>query len=454
MTTIEPDHLLGRPADRPSPVLWRILRLAVPLMVGTLVAAGLQVLKTAILTHHGDTAALFTLAQVQPAFIFMLACLESLAIANQVFSSKSVTNWPKGDVLRATRAFTVIGLVLTAVLAGGFFAAGPLLAGWWPGGTVLLPQMALFVASMAPFLLFELRNGALRGQGRTGQALAAFGVLIVADAVVTWVAVTQYDLGFNAVLVGNAAGPLVALPVVVWMLRREIGTAVRGPVAAFRKHMIGMVIGVAGPVFASMFAGSASAAVIFPAMAALGADVSSAFLIVVRIRIFFIIPAVAMGSAIAILINQLPERGFAAEKRAVLLSGVAMVLVLYALATVGAYAGRFWLVAQIVPVDNAGLSVATIALIDRLIATFYLIAVFTMLQVILEHLGLGVRVLLVTVVSEVATIVLCLQALPQGLPGLVWVMNGVAVATFAVLAVVFVMAGRGLGRAVGDRDAV
>jgi hypothetical protein len=131
-----------------------------------------------------------------------------------------------------------------------------------------------------------------------------------------------------------------------------------------------------------------------------------------------------------------------------------MVLVLYALATVGAYAGRFWLVAQIVPVDNAGLSVATLGLIDQLIATFYLIAVFTMLQVILEHLGLGVRVLLVTVVSEVATIVLCLQALPQGLPGLVWVMNGVAVATFAVLVVVFVMAGRGLGRAVGDRDAV
>lgn len=454
MTTIEPDHLLAGQADHRTPVALRILWLALPLMAGTLIAAGLQVLKTAILTHHGDTAALFTLAQVQPAFILMLACLESLAIANQVFSSKSVTNWPRGDVLRATRAFTIIGLGLTLLLVAGFFAAGFLLSDWWPVGQQLLPAMGLFILSMSPFLLFELRNGALRGQGRTGQALIAFGVLIAVDAVITWVGVVHFDLGFNAVLLGNAAGPLVALPVVIWMLRREIGKAVPGPVEAFRKHMIGMTIGVAGPVFVSMFAGSASAAVIFPAMAALGPDVSSAFLILVRIRIFFIIPAVAMGSAIAILINQLPERGYGAEKRKTLLTGVTLVLVVYAMATAAIYAARFLLVDQVVPPQSLALSAATLGLIEQLIATFYLIALFTMAQVILEHLGFGVRVLLVTVVSEIATIALCLYMLPQGLPGLVLVMNGVAIATFAMMAVVFVQAGRDMARKAEVRDVV
>ena len=124
------------------------------------------------------------------------------------------------------------------------------------------------------------------------------------------------------------------------------------------------------------------------------------------------------------------------------------------MATAAIYAARFLLVDQVVPPQSLALSAATLGLIEQLIATFYLIALFTMAQVILEHLGFGVRVLLVTVVSEIATIALCLYMLPQGLPGLVLVMNGVAIATFAMMAVVFVQAGRDMARKAEVRDVV
>jgi Na+-driven multidrug efflux pump len=446
MTTTDPDTVGAPAASRPPgrlPLPLRILTMALPLMVGALAGAGLHVAKTAILTHHGDTDTLFTLSLVQPAFIFMLACLESLAITNQVFSSKSVNGWTRGDVLRATAVFSRIGVVLALLLAAGFWAAAPLTAGLWDDGPAVLPQMALFVLSMLPFLLFEMRNGALRGQGRTGLALVSYVVLIVVDLAVTWVAVTRHDLGFTAVLLGNAAGPIAALPLVILFLRREIGGAERGPTEAFRKRLIGLGIGVAGPVFASMFAGSASAAVIFPAMAALGETVSSAFLIVVRLRIIFIIPAVALGSAIAILVNQMPESGHDGERRRTLVVGAAMVLGLYGLGLAGLYAWSDPIVAQIVPENTPVLAAEVRGLVSALLPTFYLIATFTMFQVILEHLGLGLRVLAVTLISEVATIIWCLRALDSGLPGLVFAMNGLAAATFALMLAMFaVLLGR------------
>ncbi|WGW04524.1 hypothetical protein [Tropicibacter oceani] len=433
-------------------IIGRIGKLAMPLMVGSLAAAGLQVVKAGILTYNGEEAALYSLSLVQPAFIFMLAFLEALAITNQVFSSKSVTNWAKGDVLRATRVFSVIGLVLTALLVAGFYGASFAVAGRWPDAAPVLPQMGLFVLSMAPYLLFELRNGALRGQGKTAKALIPFAVLIVADVVATWVAVAELGMGFHGVLIGNAAGPLIALPLVTLMLRREIGDAPRGEAGDFKKHMIGLTIGVAGPVFVSMFAGSASAAVIFPTLATLGSDVASGFLVIVRLRILFIIPAIAVGSAIAILINQMPEQGHASEKRGILSVGVTTVLGIYALATFGIYVMRAQVVGLVVPAENAALFAATLDLMMVLIVTFFLVAAFTMLQVILEHLGMGVRVLVVTIATELATIGLVFAVLARGygLDGVLQTMNVIAVATFVLLGAVFV----GYVRKMGRSDAV
>ena len=444
------DTALAAPAPGRAPsAIGRIVRLAVPLMVGALAAAGLLVAKAGILTHQGEDAALYTLSIVQPAFILMLAFLESLAIANQVFSSKSVANWPRGDVIRATRAFSTAGIVLALLLAGAFFGADAALGPDRAPTLAALPQMGLFVLSMIPYLLFEMRNAALRGQGRTLVALAPFAVLIAADLGATWFGVARLGLGFEAVLLGNAVGPLVALPVVAILLRRAVGDAPRGEAAAYRKHVIGMAIGVAGPVFLTMLAGSASAAVVFPALAALGSEPASAFLLVVRIRILFMIPAIATGSAIAILVNQMPERGRAAEKRRILVGGVGAVLAVYAVATVGLWFEREAMVSLLAPPENAALHAATVRMTALLIATFFFIAAYTMIQVILEHLGHGMKALVATVAVEAATIALCLHMLAsgRGVEGLTFAMTAVAGLAFVLFGAAFLLMIRTLGRA-------
>lgn len=427
----------------------RVVRLALPLMVGAVAAAGLHIAKVGLLTHQGDDAAVYTLSMVQPAFILMLAFLESLAIANQVFSSKSVANWPRGDVARATRAFSVLGLVLVALLTAGFLGADALVDADRPVAIEALPQMGWFVASLSPYMLFELRNAALRGQGRTLLALAPFGVLIAADLGATWISVTRFDLGFEAVLIGNVVGPLVALPLVSILLARTVGGAPRGDTPAFRKHIIGMAIGVAGPVFLTMIAGSASAAVIFPALAMLGSEPASAFLLVVRMRILFMIPAIATGSAIAILVNQMPERGHAAEKRRVLLGGVGWVLATYAVATLALWWEREAIVGLLAPPENAALHAATVEMTTLLIATFFLIAAYTMIQVILEHLGHGMKALAATATAEAATIGLCIHALRggHGIEGITFAMTVVAGFAMLLFAAAFGAMIRKLGRA-------
>lgn len=439
MSTVEIENFKQ---ERPSHgyVLWRILALSLPIMVGSLAVAGMQITKAGILSFSGAEQALFTLSQVQPGFIFMLAFMESLAIANQVFSSKSVNGWPKRDVLRSTRALSILGVILALfftmlILGVDFFFAETL-----PPSAAILPEIAFFILSLIPYMLFELRNAALRGQGKTLLALLPFAVLIIIDLAVTYVGIVHYQLGFQAVLIGNAVGPLVALPLVSILLRRVVSDGDAGDAKNFRKHLIGMVIGVAVPVFFSLFAGSASAIVIFPALSKLGADLSSGFLILIRIRILFIIPAVAVGSAIAIQINQMPERGFGRQKRQLLLVGVLSILAVYGMITAGVFLRGDLLVNMVVPLENAGLHSTTLQMLTALVATFFLIAAGTMLQVILEHLGRGVQVLVTIVLAEAITIGAVFWAMtqPDRLDSILLVMNGTALLAFILFSGIFI----------------
>lgn len=429
----------------------KIGRLAMPLMLGSLTAAGLGIAKAAILAHKQDAAALYTLSMVQPAFIVMLAFLESLAVTNQVFSAKSYRNWPRGDIRRSTRLLSWTGLVLTALVSAAAYGASSLAQADSLIAPVL-PEMAVFATSLAPYLLFELRNAALRGQGKTSLALVPFAVLVVADLAATWTCVQHFELGFKAILIGNVTGPLVALPLVHYFLKRELGDATPSQDGSFRKRLIGLIIGVATPTFLSTFAGSIAAMVIFPMLAQFGQEIVSGFLIVIRMRILFIIPAIATGSAIAILINHMDENGRGREKKSILVHGVTTVSLVYLLATACLYLARTPAVDAVVSSSNVVLHQATLSLVAPLILTFFLVGAATMLQVILEHLGLGLAVLVTTVAMEAATISFALLTLHRGagLSGLLIVMNGTAALSLLIYFIAFMF----LVKKTGRHDAV
>ncbi len=424
----------------------KVLRMTLPLMVGSLTAAALGVAKVALLSYGEDAAALYTLSMVQPGFILMLAFLESLAVSNQVFSSRSYKNWPKGDIRRSTTLLSVTGCTLVGLLSITIYGAGGIV----PKTSVMspvLPDMALFALSLIPFLMFELRNAALRGQGKTTLALVPFALLVVVDLMVTSVGVLRFNLGFDAVVIGNVAGALVALPLVSYLLRREIAGASPSRDGSFKKNIVKMLIGVAAPTFLTTFAGSIAAIVIFPMLAGFGPDVVSSFLLVIRIRVLFIIPAIAAGSAISIMINQKADGEHGDASRRILLHGTAMIAIIYILATAALFVGREIVVAMVVPAENTSLHLATIGILTLLILTFFFFAVGTMLQIILEHLGRGTLVLASTLVTEAVTIGCALFLLHrgEGLPALTLVMTATAAVSLAVYSLFFLRLTKNLG---------
>ena len=405
----------------------KVLLLALPLMVGSLAAAGQSVAKLTLLTYGSDPDALFTMAMVQPGFILMLAFMESLAIANQVFSSKAFKDWAKGDIFRSTKVLTIAGTILIALIAAAVWGAQSII----PEDHVIhpvLPDMSLFLLSFIPFFLFELRNAALRGQGRTALALIPFAVLIVVDLGVTATAIMVYNMGFEAVLIGNIVGAVVAFPIISYLLRREIGDAAPSTDGTFKRNMLRMIIGVAIPIFMTTFAGSIAAAVIFPMLANLDKDAASGFLLIIRLRVLFIIPAIASGSAIAIIINKEGEAGDIDETKRVLIHGAGVIALIYAIATLVLYLFHDVALGPFISDENAALETVATTLLLQLILTFFFIAIGTMLQVILEHLGWGVMVLIATIAAEAITVGWALMLLKQGgdLPALMQVMTIVA----------------------------
>jgi Na+-driven multidrug efflux pump len=436
-------------ASEPSTFLGtggKVLRMTLPLMVGSLTAAGLGVAKVALLAYGGDAAALYTLSMVQPGFILMLAFLESLAISNQVFSARSYKNWPKGDIRRSTKLFSVTGCTLVSVVSLAIFGAAEVLQKTSVMSPVL-PDMALFAMSFIPFLLFELRNAALRGQGKTTLALVPFAVLVVVDLVVTSVGILRFNMGFDAVVIGNVAGPLVSLPLVTYLLRRELAGARPSTDGSFKKNIVKMLIGVAAPTFMTTFAGSIAATVIFPMLAGFGPDVVSSFLLVIRIRVLFIIPAISAGSAISIMINQKADGQHGEGSKRILLHGTSMIAIIYIIATAALFAGREIVVATVVPAENPSLYLATTGLLTLLILTFFFLAVGMMLQVILEHLGRGALVLVSTLVTEAVTIGCALLLLHrgEGLPALTPVMTATAALSLVAYSLFFLRLVKNLG---------
>ncbi|MGJ8628483.1 MAG: hypothetical protein ACSHXB_16095 [Sulfitobacter sp.] len=411
----------------------RVLLMSFPLMVGSLTAATQAIAKLGLLTYHNDTQALYIFSMVTPGFILMLAFMESLAVANQVFSSRSVKNWPKGDIQRATKFFSILGSVLISLVGLGIYGVQNFI----PTDSVMhpiMPKMALFVLSFIPFFIFEVRNAALRGQGRTGLALIPFAVLIIVDFTATAVGILVLNLGFDAILIGNLAGPIAAFPVIYYLLNREVGEHAPSVDQGYKRNVIRMLIGVGVPTFLTTFAGSIAAMVIFPMLANFGEDTASSFILVIRMRVLFIIPAIAAGSAIAIMINTKGDHEHGEESRRILTYGTAMIALIYVIATAVLYVFHADVVGLMVPAQNMSLRSDSVTLLGLLIFTFFLLGVGTMVQIILEHLGKGAQVLVITLLAEAITVGLAIYLLKSGgdLPLLTMVMT--AAAAFSMVA--------------------
>lgn len=423
--------------------LSKVLAMSLPLMVGAVITSALNLGKIAVLAHSGQTAALATLSLLQPAFIFALALMEGLAITNQVFSARSRFNWPRRGIVRASRYLSVLGVGLLGLCALLAFALPRVIHFTDPAVLDTLQMLPLYLLSLAAFVVFDVYYGALRGQGKVMRSLLPFAALSAIDIGVTCLLCLHYGWGFEAVLVGNIAGPLLMLPVIIWLLHHEAGKGPDVPAGAVRARLTQLLLVVGTPLAASILAGSVSAALIFPVLADLGRDNAAGFMIVVRFRILFMIPAIAFGSVIAILMNQEAETEAPAQRLRYLLIGVPVLLLAYA-------AGTFALPYFSQPVldlllsqrgDGADLRNVTAAILQALHITFFLVAGAAMLQVILEQLDRGPQVLLITVLTEAATVAAVVYAIRNGgdLADVMQILRAIAGASFVLLGLLTVV---------------
>lgn len=420
----------------------RVLAMSLPLMIGAVITSALNLGKIAILARSGHAEALGTLSLLQPAFILALAVMEGLAITNQVFSARSKFNWPRRGIVRSSRYLALLGVALLGTVALAAFALDRWVSFSDAAVRETLHHLPLYLLSLLSFVVFDVYYGALRGQGKLLHSLLPFAGLAAIDIAVTSVLVLKYGWGFDAVLVGNLAGPLAMLPILVWLLHRVAGNGVEVPAGAVRARLAQLLVVVGGPLAASILAGSVSAALIFPALADLGRENAAGFMVVMRFRILFMIPAIAFGSVIAILMNQEAESDTPTQRLRYLIVGVPVLL--------AAYVGLTWALPYFAqPVldlllsqrsDGAQLRTATASILGALQVTFFLVAGAAMLQVILEQLERAPQVLLITLLTEAATVAAVFYALRNGgdLADVLQILRVVAAVSFALLGLLLI----------------
>jgi Na+-driven multidrug efflux pump len=397
-------------------VVGRIVSQAVPLAVAACILSALNLGMLAVLSRHGDLDAIYLMSLMQPAFFFVIAVMEGLAVTNQVFSARSKHAWSKRNILISSRSLSVLGIVAIVAVSGLSWGLSKGVATESRSYALIASYLPLALLSMTAFLVFEIYHGALRGRGRALLGLVPFAFAAGLSILCTWVLLREYELGFEAVLIGNFVGPFLMLPLVILLLHREAGTGESMAPADFRSKIHKLIKTVGLPVFSSVIVASIGAAVLFPVLDRFGEDDTSAFLVIVRLRVAFMFPAIAAGSAIAILINQSGRVDDSISGRRYLATGIPLFLCVYALATATLYFNQSIVIGAIVPEQAAPLNIASQEMLYLLLPTFFLIPCSVLVQIILEQVGDGIKVFLLSAAIELLTVFAVIFAVAQDMP--------------------------------------
>lgn len=394
----------GRPASAPSlaNTFMKLATMSWPIMLGAMVMALLHAGQAALLGNIDDTQPLYLISMLQPWYLLFFAFLEALAITGQVFSAKSKFMWPKGGLKIAVVFLSILGLCLLGALLSALQALqGLLVITFTLIDQATFDVLPLYLLTLLPFILFEILNGALRGQGRTLQGFVVLAMAVVVNLGLTYYLLTEKAMGIDALFIGNLVSGLLAavLISIVFLVEMRGAEKAQLVLSLIRAGTLLAVVG--APVFFSMVVSFLSSSVLFDRMDEFGQEQAVGFLLTVRFRFFLLIPATALATALAVLVNQ--AEGDAPEVRTARLThGVVTLLALYALLIAGLYIGYEPLVALMVEAPEIRL--AADALLRFLLPTYILVAFVVFSHIILENLGRGTRAFAWTVVLEAGTV--------------------------------------------------
>lgn len=389
MTTVstDPPAATAKPAGQDGSYQ-RVVRLAAPLVLSTLVLLGSQVAVTGVIGRMGD-AALYVRSVHAPVALLLLAVTSGLSVTVQVVVARAVGRGDRGALGGHLTGAVRVGVLLAALAGGLVVALSGVLADLVAVPPQHVPAFRLFLAAMAAAnvvgVLGELTAAVLRGTGRGLPSAVLTGSYVTLNLVLLTV---FQGAGLVVVPVCAAVAGAVELAIGVALLRRA---GIRP--AASRPDVLRLLGPVGVPVGVSYVVLFAVNLLLLRIVAPAGEAAVAGFAVAYTVQTFVVVPAVGFGSAIAVLTNQRLASGLAATS--VLRRGTAVVVGCYAVVTVAVVAGGRQLVALLSPnpeiVGHAARFVTVVG------PTFGATALMIALVTVLEQVGHGVVAVLLNV---------------------------------------------------------
>ncbi|WJV55445.1 MATE family efflux transporter [Prodigiosinella aquatilis] len=411
MTTSKQPALYAAEYPRQSD-LRQVVTLAWPMILTAVVVSLSQNGQIWILGNNSaGNDALYLLSMLQPFHFLFIALLECLTITNQIFSARSTQHWPRRNVINSTLLFALVGALFLALIAlCSWLFAAPLQHLYVSNNTRLFNTiLPVYMLSLIPFLIFELSNAALRGQSKSKSSMTFIIGFILINFISCYIGFNYYHLGFSAVIYSNLIAALMLLPCSYITMVKTVSQGEHAQARTYLPRLLAITADAGVPIFLSMMLAFASSAVIFPLLSKSGLGYATGFLIVVKLRTFFIIPAVAIGSAIAICVNQkLSNSATSTTLSRILSKGLGWIALSYLVFTLLAFFSQHLLVDLLAGSEE--IRKTAYLIMAWLLPTFFMTSLVASIQTILEQLGRGKRVLLVTFVMEALLIMAVLLA--------------------------------------------
>lgn len=430
MSLANTDHFAPTIGHRDAPAFGATLRslfhMCWPIMLGAVAMALLNIGQISLLGNHPDSGPLFTMSLMQPAYLLFFAFLEAVSITSQVFSARSRHQWPAGSVMPMAILLTLLGAILGILAVGTIYLATstfniqiPLLS---PEMLAALPG---YVLSLLPLLAFEVFNGALRGQGKPMHGFIVLSLSVVLNLALAYKFLALDGMGIEAIFYANAISGTLAFLLIFAAAAAHFRGKPRGRLVQALMRT-GTLLGVVGvPVLMSLLIAMVSSGVLFNELATYGKEYAAGFMIVFRTRFFFLIPAIALATSIAILVNQEAGKNDEHYRKTMLSQGIMIIVGFYVLATAALYLA-IGPITRLMTTDLAVQDAARLVF-TYLVPSFLVIGVAVAFQIILENLDRGVRVMIWTLILEAGTVAALIKY-TDGVMTAIYIMLGAVVA--------------------------
>ncbi|MEV4569785.1 MATE family efflux transporter [Nonomuraea sp. NPDC049419] len=310
--------------------VWReISGLAIPLFVAGSLNLASQLGIVAILGRMGGEA-IYVRSLYQPVSLIILALSVGFAVCNQVAAAISRGAGRPQDVMANAAGLARVWLGLGAVLYLALTIAAPSLPGLLHVDAGLRDTLTSFLrwTGAAGLLILgeELCASSLRGYGYVRRATAL--VVCTASVRVALVAALGPGLGIAAVPVAEAAAAVTGLAMGLVLLRRTELWHPRA-VRIWRGQVLTDLRRIGVPIALSFLVISAYNFAVITVLGAYGQNAVAAFTVVSTLQNVVLLPAMALGTATAIIINQRRGAGEWRRIRTSMRGGIEVTVMVY-----------------------------------------------------------------------------------------------------------------------------